>query len=626
MNLPEFIDGYEVLEQIGAGSSAVVYKVRDKNGEIFALKLFHVGLNLAGSFRKRFLSEARTLEKFSSARTARLFRAGETASSPYLLMEFVEGKPLDQLLENGPLTGLQLQSTIAGLVEALSDTHASGITHRDLKPANVIVGPEGVKVIDFGLSAVEDANASTRSVISGGTPAWLSPEQAIGKDVGPSSDIFSLGLVIAFLSTGKNPFGQGKPDALIYRIVNESPDLDAVPGSLRQIVEACLRKDPSERPGIAQIAAYLSEIDSGNLESDQTLVASKTLLATFGEVGQADKGPRAKTLGRQSMSSPAKVGLAAIALVGLVAGLALFPAQGELKLTYLNESERNDPIFDSSLLVAFEDRSTRQISLPVGRVPEFSESVGQWTAGEEIMLSIENEVPRWSSKETTVEIPRFFSIFRAGQSYHLTLVLSDDQTDFYASWRPALNETDRTQNHLAFARRSNEASYQRQRIQERRDCVARENSRIIRLVGASTEFLSQYTDNKDSMMRSMPNTLSHLSYRSRLYDLAEKMFERQLATTSPERNGNASELSEPIILSVRDVYTAHFDLIELVEWVGDSMVNQPRYSGVYNDLYAREFAVWQSGENNLRTVTTQLNNSIRDQARFVCYSQFPELD
>lgn len=399
MNLPDFIDGYKVIGQIGAGSSSVVYKVKGKNDEIFALKLFHVGLNLTGSLKKRFLSEARTLEKVSSARTARLFEVGETDSSLYLLMELVEGKPLDLLLQSGPLSGLQLQSTIGGLVEALAGTHASGVTHRDLKPANIIVGPDGVKVIDFGLSAVEDANASTRSIVSGGTPAWLSPEQAIGRDVGPSSDIFSLGLVIAFLATGKNPFGQGKPDALIYRIVNESPDLSDVPEGLKKLVESCLQKDPADRPSIAQIGAYVADIDSGGLGSDQTLVASRTMVASFGDAQKTAVRYPQNNSTRRRLSRTAKALVAAATAGALVVGLALIPVQGDLEIRYVNESDRNEPIFDSSLLIGFEDRSTRQINLPVGKTADLSEFAGEWRAGEEVSLSIEYEIDQWSRKK-----------------------------------------------------------------------------------------------------------------------------------------------------------------------------------------------------------------------------------
>ena len=625
MNLPDFIDGYEVIEQIGAGSSSVVYKVKDKNDEIFALKLFHVGLNLTGSLKKRFLSEARTLEKVSSARTARLFRVGETDSSLYLVMELVEGKPLDQLVEDRPLSGLQLQSTIAGLVEALADTHASGVTHRDLKPANIIVGPDGLKVIDFGLSSVEDANASTRSIISGGTPAWLSPEQAIGRDVGPSSDIFSLGLVIAFLATGKNPFGQGKPDALIYRIVNESPDLSEVPDGLRKLVESCLQKDPADRPSIAQVASYVADIDSGGLGSEQTLVASKTMVASFGDAQKTAVSDPHKTSPRRRVSNGSKVAVAALALVSLVAGLALLPAQGDLEIRYINESDRNAPIFDSSLLLGFEDRSTRQINLPVGKTADLSEFAGEWRAGEEVTLSIEYEIDQWSSEKTTIEVPRFFSIFRAGQPYFVTLILSDDKIDFYGSWSEIDSEFDRALNHLAFASRSNELSYERQKILERAECVVDEKSRLTRLVGASTKFSQQYRASKDEMYRVMPDTLSHASYRSRLQELADGMFDRQLGAGNPEISGNSSELSDSIILAVRDLYDAHFDLIEIVELVGNTMVNQPRW-GTYDDIYQREFALWTNGETSLNRATTGVTNAIRDQAEFVCYSQFPELD
>jgi len=628
LNFPDFIDDYEVIEQIGAGSSSVVYKVKDKNGDVFALKLFHLGLNLTGSLKKRFLSEARTLEKVSSARTARLFRVGETESSLYLLMELVEGKPLDQVIENGPLSGLQLLSTIGGLVEALADTHASGVTHRDLKPANIILGPNGLKVIDFGLSAVEDANASTRSIISGGTPAWLSPEQAIGREVGSSSDIFSLGLVIAFLATGKNPFGQGKPDALIYRIVNESPDLSDVPEGLAKLVESCLQKDPADRPSIAQIGAYVADIDGGGLGSDQTLVASRTMIASFGDAQKTAVSYSQKTSPRRRASKATKVGMAALALVALVAGLAFIPAQGDLEIRYLNESDLNKPIFDSSLLIGFEDRSTRQINLPVGKTAELSEFAGDWTAGEKVTLSIEHEIDQWSSETTTIEVPRFFSIFRAGQPYFVTLILSDNKIDFYGTWSEVDSELARTLDAVAFATRSNEATYERQKRQERTSCVADEKSSLSRLVGTSTEFYRVYFADKNAVMQAMPTTLTPFSYRSRLDGLADKMFDRQLGAINPETSGNASELSDSVILAARDISSAHFDLIELVEWVGDTMVNTPRGYGsyLYREKFQREFALWTNGETRLRRATTSVTKAINNQAEGVCYSQFPELD
>jgi hypothetical protein len=152
-----------------------------------------------------------------------------------------------------------------------------------------------------------------------------------------------------------------------------------------------------------------------------------------------------------------------------------------------------------------------------------------------------------------------------------------------------------------------------------------EKSRLSRLVGASTQFSTQYNASKSEMYRVMPNTLSHSSYRSYLQKLADGMFDRQLGAANPETSGNASELSDSIILAVRDLYDAHFDLIEIVELVGNTMVNQPRY-GTYDDLYQREFALWANGETSLNRATTGVTAAIGEQAEFLCYSQFPELD
>jgi hypothetical protein len=106
------------------------------------------------------------------------------------------------------------------------------------------------------------------------------------------------------------------------------------------------------------------------------------------------------------------------------------------------------------------------------------------------------------------------------------------------------------------------------------------------------------------------------------------MFDRQLGAINPETSGNASELSDSVILAARDISSAHFDLIELVEWVGDTMVNTPRGYGsyLYREKFQREFALWTNGETRLRRATTSVTKAINNQAEGVCYSQFPELD
>lgn len=629
MSIPETIDGYTVIEQIGAGSSSVVFKVRDKKGSEFALKLFHVGLNLTGALKKRFLAEAQTLEKVNSPRTAKLFHVGETDTTMYLLMELVDGESLDQIVEAGPLRGLQLNSALAGLVEALKDTHASGVTHRDLKPENIILGPEGLKLIDFGLSAIEDANASTRSVISGGTPAWLSPEQAIGKDVGPSSDIFSLGLVISFLATGHNPFGRGKPDALIYRIVNEEPNLDGLSGDVRTLVKYCLKKDPAERPTIAQIAEAVSKLSGSQTDSEKTALATETMIASFSE-STSGATPKQRPIGKNTRKRVIAV-ISMVAVTSLATGLALFPAKSDIVVDYQNQVGNNYPIFDSHLLVKFDDKSSRQIDLPsgasLGDLPRsFSEDAGQWRAGENLNLSLSSEIDEWSTEFPAIKFPAFFSLLRVNSPYVVTVVVDEGETQIHGSWGVLSEEPNQSQSLVAAVARVDESDYRRSRVAARSACVREQEDRLERLVGSSLSFSSEYRGDKAKMRDEMPQTLSAESYRSRLYGLSGAMFDRHVGATSPEVNGNASQVSEDIVLSVRELYGAHFDLMDLVEWVGDTMVSQPRGYGFWHEMYSREFAVWGVGEQSLRSAHSRLIEDIEAQAEYVCYPQFPELD
>ena len=143
----------------------------------------------------------------------------------------------------------------AGLAEGLSAIHAAGVVHRDLKPSNVIVADDGPRVLDFGISLSAEASALTQTGMVVGSPGFMSPEQADGHDVGPPSDMFSLGAVLAFAATGKGPFGTGSTAALVYRVVHSEPDTSALPGEIRPLIERCLDKDPRHRPTAGQVLA-----------------------------------------------------------------------------------------------------------------------------------------------------------------------------------------------------------------------------------------------------------------------------------------------------------------------------------------------------------------------------------
>ncbi len=145
----------------------------------------------------------------------------------------------------GPLPEAAAWRLAGGLVEALQAIHGRGLVHRDLKPGNILIAADGPRVIDFGISRALHGIAITATHMTMGTPAYMSPEQAEGREIGPASDVFSLGSVLAFAATGKAPFDGGDMMSVIYRIVHAEPDLRSLPPALGGLVSGCLAKDPA---------------------------------------------------------------------------------------------------------------------------------------------------------------------------------------------------------------------------------------------------------------------------------------------------------------------------------------------------------------------------------------------
>ena len=167
----------------------------------------------------------------------------------WLATAYVPGPSLSEAVdEHGPLPAGSLLTLAAGLAESLSAIHAAGVVHRDLKPSNVLLAEDGPRVIDFGISRAVESTALTQAGLVIGSPGFMSPEQATGYEVGPPTDIFSLGAVLAFAATGQGPFGTGTTAALLYRVVHGTPSLDQVPAEVRPLIERCLAKDPGSGP------------------------------------------------------------------------------------------------------------------------------------------------------------------------------------------------------------------------------------------------------------------------------------------------------------------------------------------------------------------------------------------
>lgn len=277
---PSVIAGYRLLRRVGEGGSGTVFEAVDATGGRVAVKLLHKELAESEAVRALLQAEAATLQRVRSERTAQFLDIGVDDDTPYLVMEFVPGKNLEESVAEQVLTGPLLRALAEGLVDALAAIHAAGVVHRDLKPQNVIFGPGGVKVVDFGTSILAEAAGSTRTGALVGTPAWLAPEQAVGSDVGPAADVFNLGMLIAYAGGGKHPFGQGRADAMLFRIVHEEPDLSTVPSSLLPLVQSCLAKTPAERPTLDEIAHALRRGGSGSGPSrggvNETRLATET--------------------------------------------------------------------------------------------------------------------------------------------------------------------------------------------------------------------------------------------------------------------------------------------------------------------------------------------------------------
>ena len=260
---PQLIGPYRLRGRLGAGGMGRVYLGLSPGGRAVAVKVIRADLAQDAEFRARFRREVGVARRVSGLFTAPVIDADVESPVPWLATAYVRGPSLaDAVSEHGPLPAASVLVLARGLAEGLSAIHAAGVVHRDLKPANVLLAEDGPRLIDFGISRAVEASALTHTGLVVGSPGFMSPEQAEGREVGPPSDVFSLGAVLAFAATGQGPFGSGSTPALVYRVVYCVPQLDLVPAEVRPLIDRCLAKDPARRPtaddllsGAAQPAA-----------------------------------------------------------------------------------------------------------------------------------------------------------------------------------------------------------------------------------------------------------------------------------------------------------------------------------------------------------------------------------
>jgi serine/threonine protein kinase len=236
----------------------VVYLATAGNGSPVAVKVLRPELSGDTEFRTRFSREVAALTRVKGVCTVRVIEADTNSARPYLVTEYVEGPSLSEYIEvRGPMEPRMLYGLATGLAEALTAIHAAGIVHRDLKPSNVLLTTGGPKVIDFGIAQVLEATAVTKAGFTVGSAGFMAPEQIMGR-AGPAADLFSWAVTIAYAASGRSPFGTGTTEAILYRILHDTPDLAGIPGSLIPQMTAALAKEPQARPTAPELLSQLT--------------------------------------------------------------------------------------------------------------------------------------------------------------------------------------------------------------------------------------------------------------------------------------------------------------------------------------------------------------------------------
>ena len=259
---PRQVSVFHLQARLGAGGMGRVYLGSSPGGRAVAVKVVHPELARDPEFMRRFRREVEAAEAVSGVYTAPVVDAGPDDSPPWLATAYVPGPSLAELVNGaGPMPEGAVWRLAGGLSEALQAIHGRGLVHRDLKPGNILIAADGPRVIDFGISRALHGVTITGTRTTMGTPAYMSPEQAASREIGPASDIFSLGSVLAFAATGTAPFEGGDMLSVIYRIVHSDPDLSRLPPALGRLVAGCLAKDPGRRPSLG---ALLGAVTAGS--------------------------------------------------------------------------------------------------------------------------------------------------------------------------------------------------------------------------------------------------------------------------------------------------------------------------------------------------------------------------
>jgi serine/threonine-protein kinase len=400
---------YRLVERLGVGGMSLVWRAFDEVlGRQVAIKVLDGPFAGDPAFRRAIRREARAVARLSHPNIGVVYDYGESPDSagvatPYVVMELIDGPTLSERVRAGTLPWRSAVGICAQVAAALSAAHARGLVHRDVKPANIMLAGTGVKVVDFGISALvgEHVDQSDDGIVQG-TPGYVAPERLLGAPVGAAADVYALGVVLFQALAGRLPFDAvGETEILAAHLTAQPEPLPRVPGmpdSVNDLYLRCLAKDPGQRPGAREVTAALST--AGRLTVDTMGERGETVAG--GDPGpdgepttllpSADTAPiavrgRARVAARADGGTrpmrphrPRRIAALAVLLLALVGGVGYAATTGDGDANPMTSSAAGSdgPPCAVTYRLSADDGATFSGTLSI-RVPPSPPPAGGWT-------------------------------------------------------------------------------------------------------------------------------------------------------------------------------------------------------------------------------------------------------
>ena len=321
---------YRLLARLGEGGMATVFRAEDtKLGRIVAVKVLHEHLGRDAAFLARFEAEARAAASLSHPNIVAVYDVGYDAGEHYIVMEFVEGPTLKELIAgSAPFPVRRAVDLTTQILAALELAHQRGIVHRDIKPQNVLVTADGrAKVADFGIARLQAATAQTQAGEVFGTPDYMAPERASGREAGAAADVYSVGVVLYEMLTGRLPFtGESAIEVALKHLQEPPPPPSrlnpAVPPGLEEVVLQALAKDPAQRFASASaMRQALAQYETRSSDTTGRLVVPSSWPATPVTAGAVTAAPAISQARRSGCGYLLVISFLLLVTVALAAGV-----------------------------------------------------------------------------------------------------------------------------------------------------------------------------------------------------------------------------------------------------------------------------------------------------------------